>query len=259
MLNGIMQRRIALVGAALLMGCSGEFEPDDLLGEDDGVADPGDAEETDELGEGDGDGDGNSSEPPSDGDGDGDGDGGGDGDDDEPEPDAGDGDGDAHEPEDDPSDWPDKLYCDPVAVWDHGWTARAVEVIGYINEVRTSGADCGDQGKFPATKALVWDPALTCAARVHSKEMADYNFFSHKNLQGKDTDWRLKMAGYPGEIWAENIAASYFDPLVVFENWLASDAHCANLFNPNFVAIGVAYAFHPSSTFAHYWTLDLGG
>jgi uncharacterized protein YkwD len=56
-------------------------------------------------------------------------------------------------------------------------------------------------------------------------------------------------------LWAENIGAGYPTAADVIEGWLGSDVHCANLLNPDFVGIGVGYAFGPNATYAHYWTL----
>jgi uncharacterized protein YkwD len=241
---------------------------DDMHGDGDGDPNPtttgdGDGDPDPTTGDGDpdptttGDGDG---DPTTTGDGDGDpdpttGDGDpsttGDGD---PDPTTGDGDGD---PEPEPFPLPDNPYCNPVSNWAQGWVDRELEVIELVNIARSQGGDCDSEGVFGPSGPLTWHPNLTCAARVHSKDMADNNYFSHTNLQGNGPGWRLDQAGYDGGGWGENIAAGYGDPASVVQGWLDSDGHCRNLLNGNFTTIGVGYA-SGNGQYGDYWTQNFG-
>jgi uncharacterized protein YkwD len=93
---------------------------------------------------------------------------------------------------------------------------------------------------------------LRCAARVHSKDMAEEGFFSHTNNDGA-TPWdRIKAAGYSFSTAGENIAAGYPNPQAVVEGWLDSPGHCKNIMSPAFTEIGVGY--YAGGAYDHYWT-----
>jgi uncharacterized protein YkwD len=264
---------VALASAVVLSGCYEGIDPSEWYGADDNDSwdsfsnETGDEGQDSSGGDGDGDGDpgdgdGDSSTGDGDGDsstGDGDGDpntGDGDGD-----PTTGDGDGDGEpepEPEPDPS-VPDNSYCNPVANWNSAWVDLELQVLTLVNQARAQGGNCGSQGNFGPSGPLTLVPALTCAARVHSKDMADNNFFSHTNLQGQGPGYRIAQAGYNGSGWGENIAAGYSTPQQVIDGWLSSDGHCANMLNPGFKDIGIGYAYGPNSQYGHYWTQVFGG
>ena len=209
---------------------------------------------------GDGDGD---PDPTTTGDGDGDPDptttGDGDGDPNPTTTGDGDGDPDPSTTGGDPSDVPDNAYCNPVSDWDPAWVDWELEVLELVNQARAQGGNCHSQGTFPPSGPLSIHPALTCAARVHSMDMADNDFFDHTNLQGKGPGWRLGQAGYMSNTWGENIAAGYGSPQEVVTGWLASDGHCSNMLEPGFDEIGIGYAYSNGSSYKHYWTQDFGG
>jgi uncharacterized protein YkwD len=266
-----------VTSAALLVGCYEGIDTDDLFAEgiDDFSDETGNEGQDSGMGDGDGDGD---EDPTTTGDGDGDEDptttGDGDGDpttgDGDGDPTTGDGDGDptTGDGDGDPTttgdgdgdpDVPDNAYCNPVSNWDPAWVAWELEVLDLVNQARAQGGNCGSQGNFGPSGPLSLDPALTCAARVHSKDMADNNFFDHTNLQGQGPGYRIGQAGYNGSGWGENIAAGYGSPQETIAGWLDSDGHCANMLNPGFQDIGVGYAYGPNSSYGHYWTQAFGG
>jgi uncharacterized protein YkwD len=272
-----------LASAAALVGCYDGIDPEDWYAN---TSLAGTFDETGEAGSGmqdstsgdsmttTGDGDGDPTTTTGDGDGDGDpttttGDGDGDGDpttttgdgDGDPTTTTGDGDGDptttTGDGDGDPEPLPNNAYCNPVSNWNPDWIAAELEVLDLVNEARAQGGNCGTQGNFPPSGPLTWHPALTCAARVHSKDMNDNNFFDHTNLQGNGPGWRLAQAGYNGGGWGENIAAGYGDPVSVVQGWLDSDGHCANMLNGGFSLIGIGYVFG-NGEWGHYWTQTFG-
>jgi uncharacterized protein YkwD len=105
---------------------------------------------------------------------------------------------------------------------------------------------------------LVWDNALGSAARDHSTDMAQQNYFSHTSLDGRVFNQRITAAGYPYSTCGENIAAGYSSPQAVMNGWMNSQGHRANILNSAFCDLGVGYAFGSSSTYGHYWTQDFG-
>jgi uncharacterized protein YkwD len=175
------------------------------------------------------------------------------------DPTTGDGDGDPTTGDGDPSgDMPNNSYCTPAHNWPSAWNTWELEVIELVNQARASGGNCGTQGNFPPSGPLTWNSPLTCAARIHSKDMADNNYFNHTNLDGNGPGWRMQQAGYSGGYWGENIGAGYGSPAQAVQGWLNSDGHCANLHNASFTQIGVGYAYGSSSTYGHYWTQKFG-
>lgn len=153
---------------------------------------------------------------------------------------------------------PDNGYCMPVHAWNDGWVDWELEVIALVNEARATPTNCDSEGMFGATGPVVYEPALTCAARVHSKDMGDNGYFSHTNLDGDGPAPRIAAAGYSWSTWGENIAAGQSSPAAVVNGWLDSDGHCANLMNPAFSELGVGYYRAPGSPYTHYWTQNFG-
>lgn len=151
---------------------------------------------------------------------------------------------------------PDNGYCRPVANWDPAWVQLESEVLQLVNEYRARGADCGSAGSFGSAPALVMQPALRCAARVHSMDMAERDFFSHTNPSGESPWDRFERAGYSYSRAGENIAGGSATAQGTMDQWMNSDGHCANIMNPNFEEIGVGY--HPGGPYGHLWTQTFG-
>lgn len=155
-------------------------------------------------------------------------------------------------------DVPDGVpYCDPAKDWDAGWRQLEEDVLAIVNQKRAQGADCGSEGNFGPAGPLTMDPALRCAARVHSKDMADRDFFDHDNPDGESPWDRMGKAGYGQYTNAgENIAAGSPTADGTMDQWMNSDGHCANIMNPDFEHIGVGY--HPGGQYGHLWTQVFG-
>ncbi|MFI5178908.1 MAG: CAP domain-containing protein [Vicinamibacterales bacterium] len=138
-------------------------------------------------------------------------------------------------------------------------TAFEDQVLVLVNQQRALGATCGGTA-YPAAGALYMNANLRIAARLHSVDMATNNYFSHTSLDGRTFDQRIFNAGYTGSYpLGENIAAGQPTPASVVAAWMASPGHCTNIMTAGFHAIGIGYAFSASSTYGHYWTMDLGG
>jgi uncharacterized protein YkwD len=95
---------------------------------------------------------------------------------------------------------------------------------------------------------LAWNEQLAGVARLHSKNMAEFSFFSHKGLDGKMAAERANQMGL--RQWrsiGENIAYSrgFQDPVAhAVRLWLDSPAHRQNLLDGNWkeTAVGIAVA-----------------
>ena len=140
-----------------------------------------------------------------------------------------------------------------------GNTSFEDQVLVLINQQRAAGATCGGT-PYPAVGPLYMNGNLRVAAQNHSFDMATQNYFSHTSLDGRTFDQRIFNAGYSGAYpLGENIAAGQTTPASVVTAWMQSTGHCTNIMNGSFNSAGVGYGFNASSTYFHYWTLDLGG
>jgi uncharacterized protein YkwD len=89
---------------------------------------------------------------------------------------------------------------------------------------------------------LCIDPVLTRAARSHSREMVEKDYFSHYSYDGEDVGARLWRFGYDWSVCGENIAGGYGnpgEPDPIFELWINSTHHRANILDGRFRQVGV--------------------
>jgi hypothetical protein len=109
---------------------------------------------------------------------------------------------------------------------------------------------------------LSYNQELTVAARRHSQDMGDRNYFDHTTPDGTQDGIpfyeRIIDAGYDYQSCGENIAAGYASPEAVVEGWMNSDGHRRNILDPDYCDIGVGYAAVDGSKYHHYWTQDFG-
>ncbi|MCY0991464.1 CAP domain-containing protein [Nannocystis sp. ILAH1] len=155
-------------------------------------------------------------------------------------------------------DVPDGVpYCEPAKGWDPAWKQLEEDVLVLVNQRRAEGANCGAEGTFGPAGPLTMDPALRCAARMHSKDMNDRAFFDHTNPDGEPPWDRMGKAGYGNYSNAgENIAGGSPDAAGTMDQWMNSAGHCANIMNPDFEHIGVGY--YPGGEWGHLWTQVFG-
>lgn len=146
---------------------------------------------------------------------------------------------------------PDNNYCEPVISWPSGDSDLEEQVFALVNQRRSEGANCGGEN-FGPTSALEQEGALTCAARVHSKDMVDRNYFSHNNPDGNSPGWRIDQAGFAGGRTGENIAAGQTSAAQVMDGWMNSPGHCRNIMNPAYDYIGIGHH-------ERHWTQTFGG
>ena len=137
-------------------------------------------------------------------------------------------------------DVPSVDYCKDVRDWSEKRRAAEEKILQLVNAQRAKGATCGDEtfGKAPAIKM---HPALRCAARVHSADMAANDFFGHTNQQGEAPWDRMEHAGYQWGGAGENIAGGQGTPEDAMRSWMNSPGHCSNIMNPGYVHFGIGY------------------
>lgn len=88
---------------------------------------------------------------------------------------------------------------------------------------------------------LLWNERLEKAARSHSEDMANRNFFSHTNPDGLEPWDRIAATGYHMSACAENIAMMSMgvDAVLVMDGWINSSSHRTNLLNKDCDEFGI--------------------
>jgi uncharacterized protein YkwD len=86
---------------------------------------------------------------------------------------------------------------------------------------------------------LEWDEETASVAFLHSKEMAEKNYFSHHSPTAGDLGNRLSEGGVAYLIAGENIAAKYTDAAAVVQGWLNSKGHRKNLLKKGYTHLGI--------------------
>ncbi|HLY07744.1 MAG TPA: CAP domain-containing protein [Planctomycetota bacterium] len=132
---------------------------------------------------------------------------------------------------------------------DPGVTVFETELLRLVNDYRLK------MGLSP----LIPAPVLGDAARAHCRHMIDHRFFAHLSPEGLTPAERLTLANVDWNSVGENIAAGYSTPQAVFDAWLASPEHRANMEAEGFTYAGAGYAedADPTPEFpqVHYWSM----
>ncbi len=115
----------------------------------------------------------------------------------------------------------------------------ASEILGLVNDARSSTQTCGSRGTFAPTAPLTLEPRLAAAAQGHAEDMSVKGYFSHTGQDGSSVATRVTRQGYTWSQVGENIAYGYPDAAQVMAGWLKSEGHCANLMNPGYTELGV--------------------
>jgi uncharacterized protein YkwD len=130
-------------------------------------------------------------------------------------------------------------------------------VLRLVNDARGRPRVCGDRS-LPAAPPLAWSDQLAQAALVHSRDMAQRNYFDHLEPGGASVADRATKTGYRWRVVGENIAAGQGSAKQVVAGWLASPGHCENIMSREFAEMGAAYAINPHSALEIYWTQAFG-
>ncbi len=126
-----------------------------------------------------------------------------------------------------------------------------------VNKARARGRNCGGT-RFGSAAPLNRLPALDRAADTHARELATIGELTHRGTDGSRPAERIGRQGYAWSSVAENLAAGATTEEQVVEGWLGSPSHCANLMNPRFTDMGVAYVVSDEGSGDIYWVQVLG-
>ncbi|HWP05656.1 MAG TPA: CAP domain-containing protein [Polyangiaceae bacterium] len=156
-----------------------------------------------------------------------------------------------------PDDVPSTGACADVASWDDDAANTEQELLRFLNFARDSGSRCGSDPHDAVTE-LVMQPELRCAARLHSKDMSERNFFDHVNPDGEGPEERMRAAGYVFAVSGESIERLRVnDPMgdryQALSDLLSSGGpDCQSLLDERFDAVGVG-------VYGELLTLDFAG
>ena len=103
-------------------------------------------------------------------------------------------------------------------------------LMSFVNQSRQSSG----------LQPLVESKKLDQAAQLKAEDMVQKQYFSHTSPQGVSPWYWFKTIGYNYKYAGENLAIGFFDSKEVYEAWLNSPSHKANLLNSNYKEIGTA-------------------
>jgi uncharacterized protein YkwD len=109
-----------------------------------------------------------------------------------------------------------------------------------------------------AAPPLSLSEVLGRAARTQADDMARHGSLSHAGSDGSTPAERATRAGYRWKLVGENIAAGQPTAEQVVAGWLESPGHCANIMDPAYAEMGVAFAYEARSEKDIYWSQVFG-
>lgn len=107
-------------------------------------------------------------------------------------------------------------------------------------------------------KPLKLNPALTEAAKAHSRDLAKWDRISHYGSDGSNPWDRVKRTGYNAKVAAENVGTGQVTFDEVMKGWQDSAGHNKNLLLSDATEMGIALVQDPKTEFKTFWTLVLG-
>ncbi len=142
-----------------------------------------------------------------------------------------------------------------------------------LNDARANPAVYGqsiglDLSAVAPSQPLAFDARLIQAARGHSQDMNDQNYFSHTGSDGSNPGARMNAAGFPTQGWGESIAAGPATPeaalqLLIVDSNVPDLGHRRHLLaiDTSFRAhqsVGVGIVQNGSGGYHNYYTIDSG-
>ena len=112
--------------------------------------------------------------------------------------------------------------------------------------------------KANGLKPLKLNPALTEAAKAHSRDLAKWDRISHYGSDGSNPWDRVKRTGYNAKLAAENVGTGQASIDEVMKGWQDSPGHNKNLLLADAEHMGIALVQDPKPEFKTFWTLVVG-
>lgn len=101
-------------------------------------------------------------------------------------------------------------------------------LVDYVNQTRQS----------MGLGTLTNNPKLDQAAQLKAEDMVRNQYFEHVSPNGITPWFWFAKTGYDYKYAGENLAIGFYDSAEVYNAWLNSPSHKANLLNPNYKEIG---------------------
>jgi hypothetical protein len=89
-------------------------------------------------------------------------------------------------------------------------------------------------------QTLTENQKLDQAAQLKAEDMVQKQYFSHTSPEGVTPWYWFSKIGYNYKYAGENLAIGFFDSKEVYNAWLDSSSHKANLLNSNYKEVGTA-------------------
>ena len=89
-------------------------------------------------------------------------------------------------------------------------------------------------------QSLTENDKLDQAAQAKAENMVKNNYFDHNSPSGITPWFWFSQAGYNYKYAGENLAIGFYDSEEVYQAWLNSPSHKANIENPNYTEVGTA-------------------
>jgi uncharacterized protein YkwD len=94
---------------------------------------------------------------------------------------------------------------------------------------------------------LAWDDRVRETAREHSADMAENDYFDHKNLEGQTPFDRMKEDAVAFHTAGENLAYGQLSSIFAHEGLMNSLGHRENILRKDYEYLGVGVAFNEKS------------
>jgi uncharacterized protein YkwD len=130
-------------------------------------------------------------------------------------------------------------------------------VLLLANRARAQSRRCGST-PYAAVGPLTLNDTLGHAALGYARDMALFGYMSHTGRDGSSPAQRITKSGYRWSEMGENLASGVMSADEVVDGWLHSPEHCANLMDPLYREMGVAFAVNPHNDAGVYWAMEFG-
>lgn len=125
---------------------------------------------------------------------------------------------------------------------DHEFEQRVLELVNQ------------ERAKY-GLRALVYNGVLDRAAEKHNAQQVRTQTMAHDGIGDGTPGERIRAEGFRSA-WGENVAVGQRSPEQVVREWMASPSHRANILNPNFRQLGVA--FQVGTNGVPFWAQEFG-
>ncbi|MGB3292882.1 MAG: CAP domain-containing protein [Phormidesmis sp.] len=134
--------------------------------------------------------------------------------------------------------------------------ADCTQLNSFFSELLTLTNQARQEHDLPP---LTFSYQLGQAAQSYAEDLATQNFFSHTGKDGSTITSRIQATGYPYRSAGENLAAGQRSAHSVFQSWMISEGHRANILNDQFTEVGFGlFDSTGSSDFGLYWVQNFG-